>query len=490
MKKKMLCIIMIAVIIVSALSLFACNPRNAYSAEFVVPEGGYDGSEVTIKFYHTMGEALRTELDKHIEKFNEMYPNIHIEHTQEGGYDDVRNKIKTELTAGNQPHIAYCYPDHVALYNVSNAVVQLDNLIASQITEEHADGSAAEIIGFTQEQKDDFIKGYYEEGMQFGDGHMYTLPFSKSTEVLYYNKTFFETNQEYFAGKGIKTPNQLAKGEYLTWDQMYALCKAVKEKDPTCIPLGYDSEANWFITMCEQLGSPYTSPEQGNKFLFNNDTNKEFVKEFRKWYQEGLVTTQEIHGGYTSSLFTAQTGTKSYMSIGSSAGAKHQAPDKVNGEYPFEVGITTIPQADPENPKVISQGPSICIFSKSNPQEVIASWLFVKYLTTSIDFQIQFSEASGYVPPLKSVMQDEYYLDLLADANGYKDGIAALSAQVCMDQEKTYFTSPAFNGSSMARDQVGILMKMALSTLGANNDQIVDTAFQDALDECQYFFGE
>ena len=326
--------------------------------------------------------------------------------------------------------------------------------------------------------------------MQFGDGHMYTLPFSKSTEVLYYNKTFFETNQEYFAGKGIKTPNQLAKGEYLTWDQMYALCKAVKEKDPTCIPLGYDSEANWFITMCEQLGSPYTSPEQGNKFLFNNDTNKQFVKEFRKWYQEGLVTTQEIHGGYTSSLFTAQTGTKSYMSIGSSAGAKHQAPDKVNGEYPFEVGITTIPQANPENPKVISQGPSICIFSKSNPQEVIASWLFVKYLTTSIDFQIQFSEASGYVPPLKSVMQDEYYLDLLADANGYKDGIAALSAQVCMDQEKTYFTSPAFNGSSMARDQVGILMKMALSTLGANNDQIVDTAFQDALDECQYFFGE
>jgi ABC-type glycerol-3-phosphate transport system substrate-binding protein len=142
-------------------------------------------------------------------------------------------------------------------------------------------------------------------------------------------------------------------------------------------------------------------------FLFDTEEHHEFVTRFRNWYLKGYVTTQEIHGSYTSSLFTATKGTKSFMSIGSSAGATHQRPAKGDdGSYPFEVGITSIPQLNAENPKVISQGPSICIFKKDNPQEVIASWLFVKFLTTSVEFQAEFSMASGYVPVIKSVAND------------------------------------------------------------------------------------
>ena len=111
------------------------------------------------------------------------------------------------------------------------------------------------------------------------------MPFSKSTEVLYYNKTFFDEHD-------LTLPT--------TWDELEALCRQIKAIDPTCIPLGYDSEANWFITMCEQYGSPYTSAEEGNHFLFNNDTNKAFVREFRQWYKDGLITTQAIYGLFSS----------------------------------------------------------------------------------------------------------------------------------------------------------------------------------------------
>ena len=484
MKKKMLCISLIAIIIVSALAMFACNPLS-YDAEFIVPEGGYDGSAVTIKFYHTMGANLSTVLDNYIPEFNKLYPNITIEHTQVGSYDDVKSQISTEISVGNQPNIAYCYPDHVALYNVAQAVVQLDNLIASTETVTHEDGST-EVLGLTQEQKDDFIQGYYNEGMQFGDGHMYSMPFSKSTEVLYYNKTFFETNRATLEGKGVKIPGD---GETpLTWDELEALCAAIKEIDPTCIPLGYDSEANWFITMCEQLESPYTSAEEGNHFLFNNETNRAFVKRFREWHKAGYVTTQEIFGGYTSGLFTATEGTKSYMSIGSSAGATHQRPAKVGNDYPFEVGITTIPQANASNPKVISQGPSLCIFGKDNPQEVIASWLFVKFLTTSVAFQAEFSMASGYVPVLKSVADNAIYSAFLAKADG-KEQIAALSAKICMEQEDAYYTSPAFNGSSQAREQVGFLMTQCLSEdlpKDTSVEAFIASKFKAVIDELEY----
>ncbi len=436
---------------------------------FTVPEGGYDGSAVTITFSHTMGSNLTDVLNPYIEEFNKLYPNITIVHEQVGGYDDVRDQISTQITAGAQPNIAYCYPDHVALYNLAKAVTTLDSLIDSQIEVTRADGST-EILGLTEEQKADFIEGFYYEGAAFGDGLMYSLPMSKSTEVLYYNKTFFDENN-------LSLPT--------TWEEMEELCKKIKEIDPECIPLGYDSEANWFITMCEQYGSDYTSAT-GDHFLFNNETNRGFVEMFNGWYNKGYLTTQELYGSYTSGLFTSTTGTRSYMSIGSTAGATHQRPKAVDGVYPFEVGIATIPQVDAANPKVISQGPGLCIFQKSNPQEVIASWLFVKFLTTNVDFQAEFSMASGYMPVLKSASEHPVYkANFLDVADGY-DYIAALSAKIAMEQEAAYYTSPAFNGSSTARDQVGFLMSKCLTISGSDVAGQIEAAFEDAVEECEY----
>ena len=471
MKKTLISALLLIALVLGMFSMTSCNLGKKPDGGTADLTGGYDGSAVTIKFYHTMGQNLRDVLDAYILEFNELYPNITIVSEQVGGYDDVREQISTEIPAGNQPNIAYCYPDHVALYNLAGAVTVLDNLIDSTIEVTRADGTT-EVLGLTQAQKDDFIEGYYNEGKEFGDGKMYTMPLSKSTEVLYYNKTFFEANN-------LTVPT--------TWDELEAVCEQIKQIDPNCIPLGYDSEANWFITMCEQYGSDYTSAT-GDHYLFDNETNREFVKKFNSWYQKGYVTTQTLYGAYTSGLFVAQEGTRSYMSIGSSAGATHQRPDMVDGAYPFEVGIATVPQIDASNAKVISQGPSLCIFNKSNPQEVIASWLFVKFLTTTVEFQAEFGMASGYVPVIKSVSENPVYADFIASADGGKY-VSALSAKVCLEQESAYYTSPAFNGSSEARDQVGALMIKCLVMTGDNLDAQIAEAFKVAVEECEYAAG-
>ena len=470
--KKIVATLLLVSLLLSIGMMAGCTGGGGNSVlknDFVIPEGGYDGSAVTITFSHTMGAGLREVLNAYIVEFNKLYPNITIESVQTGGYDDVRDDVLQKLGVGNQPNIAYCYPDHVARYNTAKAVVTLDDLIASQITVTHEDGTT-EILGLTDEQKADFIEGYYNEGKAFGDDKMYTMPFSKSTEVLYYNKTFFEENK-------LTVPT--------TWDEMEAVCAQIKAIDPQSIPLGYDSESNWFITMCEQQGSPYTSAT-GEHFLFDNDQNKAFVKRFRDWYQKGYVTTQEIYKAYTSGLFTATTGTRAYMCIGSSAGASHQIPAKDSkGNYPFEVGIVSIPQVNPETPKVISQGPSVCILKNANPQEVVASWLFVKFLTTNTAFQAEFGLASGYVPVLKSVTTNKTYADKMASANGYGN-LTALSAKVCLEQADAYYVSPAFNGSSDARDQVGILMQAALVNDDKGNlDAFIDEVFADAIKACK-----
>ncbi len=455
--------------------------------DFEMPEGGFDTSkEVTINFYHTMGatgtRSLQAVLNDYIAEFNKIYPNIKVVHEQTGGYDDVRDQIQTEIVAGNQPNLAYCYPDHVALYNDGYAVQSLNDFLPGGAYSNEkvtlADGTQVP-LALTEEEKNNFIPGYYEEGYKFDDeSKMYTLPFSKSTEVLYYNKTEFEKN-------GWKVPT--------TWDEMETVCAQiqaaypdVKNPDGTVkehvYGFGYDSEANWFITMCEQYGSGYTSA-LGDHYLFDNQTNRGFVQKFAEWYNKGYFTTQAIYKTYTSGLFVATSGNRAMMCIGSSAGASHQLPDKVDGKYPFEVGIAPIPQQNPDKPKVISQGPSVCIFKNEDPQEVLASWLFLKFLTTNVGFQAEFSSASGYIPVLKEdVMRtNEVFAQTLDDANGY-EGLMALSTKVALEQENSYYTSPAFVGSSKARDEVGLLMQAVFT-----GTKTLDKAFSDAISECEYF---
>ncbi len=528
MRKSFISLLLVCAMLVGAVSTLAsCNNGNEYLKEtYNVPEEGYDGSAVTITFYHSMGANLKGVLDTYIAEFNKLYPNITIDHSSHGDYDGVRNDIKTALTAGNQPNIAYCYPDHVAFYNTAKAVVPLDNFIESQIPVTDALGNTTP-LGLTAEQLADFVPGYYNEGAVFDKaGTMYTLPMSKSTEALYYNKTFFEEN-------GLELPK--------TWDEMEALCARIKEIDPYCIPLGYDSESNWFITMCEQLGSGYTTQDEDNRFVFDNDKNKEFVTRFHDWYQKWYITTEAIYGAYTSGLFTTigndatgKPNTRCYMVIGSTGGASYQTPPKVDNVYvvyeknedgsdkldadgnpipeyelddngqikldkdgnkivktvtknepAFEAAMATPPQIDPSNPKVISQGPSLCIFKDSNPQEVVASWLFVKFLTTNVEFQALFSMTSGYAPVIKSVQENESYQNWLDLGNGYNN-LTALSVKTAIAQNDAYYVSPAFNGSSEARDQVGQLLQDALVYKGEDFAAKLDQLFADAIDECEY----
>ena len=477
MKKRIVALCLAALMLFGMLAMTGCKQEANAQPNFVVPEGGFDPTQqVTITFGHTMGQASMAIVDKYIKEFNKIYPNIQVEHVNKGGWGDINGTIATEINGGLQPNIVYCYPDHVAMYNLSKSVVTLDNLISSTL----AVGDTGEILGLTEAQKNDFVESYYNEGTVFGDGLMYTLPLSKSTEILFYDKDFFKENN-------LTVPT--------TWDELWDVCEKIKAIDDSCIPLGYDSEANWFITMCEQMKSGYTDASKGSGeyYKFDNEQNRAFVKELREYYEKGYFTTKELYGNYTSGLFPNQDPTKArcYMSIGSSGRTRHQTPkatDEDGNTYqPFEVGIAPIPQYDLNNKKAISQGPSVCILKgkDTTDQQIMASWLFVKFMCTNVAFQAEFSMDSGYMPVLKSVTENEVYAKWLNEANGF-DKLNALAVKIGIQERDTYYVSDAFNGSSTARNEVGYLLIECISDKlnGRTLDQLIDTAFKDAIDEC------
>lgn len=383
-----------------------CRRCNESKGNFDIPADGYNGKAVTITFYHQFGARLQDLLDKYIAEFNLLYPNIKVEHFTYGDYDGVHGQIKNDLTVGKAPNLALGYPYQFDLYATVDAVVSLDGLINNAT------------YGL---DKDSFVSAFYQEGLR-NDGLMYSLPLCRSTEALFYNKDFFDTH-------GLSVPT--------TWDEMETLCQQIKEIDPDCIPLGYDSDSNWFLTMCTQSGSDSFGPN--GEPLFDNATNHAFMERLRRWYQQGYVTTEGISGSYTSSMFVESFGTRCYMSIGSIAGATYLIPDQFNE---FEVGVATIPQVDSSNPKVLAYGPSICLFQNENPQEVMASWLFMRFLTTNASFQAELSMTNYYMPVIKTAASHPTYREFLNSGNGGAN-LPALALKHCLTQTDAYFGQPS-----------------------------------------------
>lgn len=481
MKKKIGAIVMAGVMATTVAASLAFTGCGTKIYDFNMPEGGYDGRDVSITFANTTGQTLEKIINPAIERFNELYPNIKVtvDNTTKD-WDDFAKKITTQLSGGKQPNVAFCYPDHVALYNQSNAVLPLNDYFLpgsdfDDMTVTNAKGET-EPLGLTADQLDEtkggYISAFYKEGSIYGDGNTYTLPFAKSTEVMFYNKTFFKDNN-------LTVPT--------TWAEMEAVCAKITALDENCIALGYDSESNLFITMCEQLGSDYTSLE-GDHYLFDNAENRAFVKKLKTWYDSRYLTTKNTYGKYSSNLFKEK---KCYMSIGSTGGSSYQDPGSTDGQMSFEVGVAPIPQEHPEKPKTILQGPSVCIFKHEDPYEVLASWLLIKFLTTDVQFQGLYSENSGYAPVTMATYESDAYQEFLDEASGDSKGLTAQTSQICKElagKKDVFYYSPAFVGSSKAREQVGILLKTYLQS-ESNLDAALDDAFSKALQECRFFSG-
>jgi hypothetical protein len=95
---------------------------------------------------------------------------------------------------------------------------------------------------------------------------------------------------------------------------------------------------------------------------------------------------------------------------------------------------------------------------------------------------------NGYAPVIKSVSENPVYAEFLSKAD--TANIQAYAVKVALEQEKAYYSSPAFNGSSIAREQVGLLIQKCFTTETKDVDAMIAKAFADAVAECKYQSGQ
>ena len=130
---------------------------------------------------------------------------------------------------------------------------------------------------------------------------------------------------------------------------------------------------------------------------------------------------------------------------------------------------------------MISQGPSVCVFNKSDPQEVLASWIFAQFLLTN-EVQIAYSQTEGYVPVTTKAQQSDVYLDYLSRAgedNNLYYQVKLDTVQMLLDNIDHTFVTPVFNGSASVRNAAGQLIEEI--TKAVHRKKTIDDAFMKKL---------
>ncbi|MCM1175910.1 MAG: extracellular solute-binding protein [Blautia sp.] len=453
--------------------LTGCHGREGLTA-FEMP-AEFDAStdyEITFWAKNDTNKTQTAIYEQAIAGFEALYPNITVNLRLYTDYGKIYNDVITNIATDTTPNVCITYPDHIATYLTGiNLVVPLEELFADARY-----GLGGSEVRFDSPKTEEIIPQFLDE-CSFG-GHYYAIPYMRSTEACYINKTYVEE-------LGYTLPDAL------TWDFVWEVSEAAMAQDAegnylvngqkVLIPFLYKSTDNMMIQMLKQQNAGY-STEAGEMLLFN-DTTEEFLRTIAEHAENGAFSTFKI-SSYPANFLNAG---QCIFAVDSTAGATWMgtnaplcdiSPDKI---VEFETAVMPIPQFDTEHPQMISQGPSVCLFNKANPQEVLASWLFAQYLLTN-DVQIAYSETEGYVPVTSKAQASPEYQDYLSrcgeDNSAYYD-IKIQAAGLLLDNVDNTFVTPVFNGSTSLRDAAGQLIENTVKSV--KRGQTVDDAYIEKL---------
>ena len=468
--KKLLALLLCLVLALTAAGCHGSRQTNA----FVPPEDFDESRRYEISFW-AKNDTNMTQVEiykKAISDFESLYPNITVNLRLYTDYGKIYNDVITNIATGTTPNVCITYPDHIATYLTGeDTVVSLDQLFTHR--KYGLGGTELKFDGPTQKE----IVAKFLQECVIGDEH-YALPYMRSTEACYVNKTYVEK-------LGYTLP------EKLTWDFVWEVSEAAMAQDEggnflvngqkVMIPFIYKSTDNMMIQMLRQKGAGYASAD-GTVEIFN-DTTREILYTVSGHAATGAFSTFKI-SSYPANFLNAG---QCIFAVDSTAGATWMGSDAPLIDIAedklvrFETEVMTIPQFDPEHPVMISQGPSVCIFNKEDPQEVLASWLFAQFLLTN-DVQIAYSQTEGYLPVTTKAQESGEYQDYLSrkgEDNQLHYDVKLEASQLLMDNIDNTFVTPVFNGSASLRDAAGQLVENV--TKSTRRNQTIDDAFMNKL---------
>ena len=363
-------------LVMSIMTLVGCSKgESAGQAANATEEDG----ALHLTFYYPVqvGGDVAKLIEKACNEFNAENPGIVVEPIYTGSYDDTVTKIQTAIQGGTPPDVFVSLATQRYTMASTGMAMPLDELIA-------ADEDGEEYIA-------DFLPGFMEDS--YVDGQIYSIPFQRSTEIMYYNKDKFVE-----AGLDPESPPE-------TWDELLEYAKKLTTDDCYGVGIALNSgSAQWTFTAYSLQNSAdgkQLMSEDGQQVYFNTPENVEALQFWldlqnkHKVMAEGVVQWTDL-----PTQFLAGEVAMIYHTTGNMA--------NINSNAEFEFGTCFLPGN--KQMGAPTGGGNFYISNGLSEERVQAAWKFIRFMTET-DRAAQWSLDTGYVATRQSCFETDLIKD-------------------------------------------------------------------------------
>ncbi|WP_022664141.1 ABC transporter substrate-binding protein [Desulfospira joergensenii] len=373
-------------------------------------------TELTMFYPVAVGGPLTKIVDNLVSDFQAENPDIQVKAIYSGNYSDTMTKAMTALKGGNPPNLSVILSTEIFTLIDNDAIVPFDDLVTT-----------------AEEKKwlDSFYPALMENSRTLGK--TWSIPFQRSTIVMYYNKDAFRK-----AGLNPDMPPA-------NWDELVEMGKklVIKDSSGKVIQWGLEIPSTgypyWmFGALCRQNGEVLMN-SAGTEVYFKKPGVVQALDFWKDLGQtHGIMPKGTIEWGTLRTDFLEQKTAIMWHSTGNLTAVKKNAS--------FDFGVAMLPAKKERGTP--TGGGNFYIFKESSPEKRAAALKFVKWMTQPRR-TAQWSIGTGYL----GTRPDAYETDEL----------------------KTYVKE--FPAAAVARDQ----LKYATAELSVHENGRVYKILNDAI---------
>lgn len=330
---------------------------------------------VELEFYYpvAVGGPITELVDKMTADFNASQSDYKVTAVYTGSYADTMVKVQTAVQGGNAPDMAVLSSTELFALLDMDAIIPLDELAG-------------------KEYLDDFYYGFLENGIT--EGKHYSIPFQRSTVILYYNKDAFRE-------AGLDPEKAPAN-----YDELVGYSKKLTTADRWGIEIPSTGYTHWlFQSFAIQNGKNVMNTD-GTEVYFDTPENVESLKFWVSLAKEHKVMPEgTIEWGTTPTDFLSGKTAMMYHTTGNLA--------KVKSDATFDFGTAFLPAGSKGYGTPVGGG-SFYILKTGDEDRYKGSMEYIKFVTEP-ERLAQWSIDTGYVAPRKSSYETEVMKQYVAE---------------------------------------------------------------------------
>jgi multiple sugar transport system substrate-binding protein len=338
-------------------------------------------AETEITYWLWLDDPTDPTVRNLIEEFNSSQSDVMV-NMETIPMSQYHDRLATALATNSGPDVARFKIWWLGEFENANLIEPLDSYINNW------------------DKKDDVVDNLWGTGKVPGKDEIFMMPHQFISFYMYYR-------QDWFAEENLKEPE--------TFEDMIKAGKILTDKDKQRYGFGLRGGAGgadqWLAFM--YAGGAEIVDDEGN-IVINNEKavtiNQMYIDLFR---EHEIAPPTSPTDGFAQIMGGFQSG-KTAMAmhhVGSSQTMKEALGDKV--------GVTAVPQKDPDNPATIAAMSGHVMFKSSEKKE--AAFKFLSWMTEENAMEKWTNSADGQLPVLESVSQ----LDKFQNDPFYKVSIDA-----------------------------------------------------------------